>query len=584
MNEKEIHFYHPLLKYEKPATYVWVTLGGLLLFSGIFVDFSWLNDLGYKHLHYYLPIYLRYVSFIKPLFIMTGGFLFFAFILKTPILKFYQEEMFKPEVLLVVFILLIFIALVFIAYVPFKNYPYSMDEYNFLYQAKIFANGKLFLKVPETYRPFVEQYMILRDGKLFSKYPPGFPLILSIGVLLKYPGLINPLISVATLFILFGFVKSLLGPKYGLVSVILMSTTPYFLAYSASYYTHPTALMLTTLLFFGVRKYEITKKDLYLPVIGFVAGYSFLTRPLDSFCAVVPAYAYLAYVMYKEKSLKKIIYPISTFAILFSVFVAYNHLLTKKVSIAAYPVLRGEFQIVDIYKKNILSNIASVISNYMSNGIENLPILLIKYLFVPCVFFIPLFAIFGAFKFISKWKWLLISNYVMLILLYNFHPGLGWPTYGARYYYSGFVSLVVLATVASKQLIEMLKNNKLVYHIFAVILCVQLIFSASSIWAYSYRFKIWTDVRKDLVNTCPVGSIVILNNPTALKPSNSIPLRIADFVDLVDAQRNPFMDPSRLIAIKDKHLKIPRLNLSEIKAHFPNHSICYYNFNILRNK
>jgi Dolichyl-phosphate-mannose-protein mannosyltransferase len=580
----EIEFNHPLLRYEKQATYVWMILGGLLLFSGLFVDVSWLNNVGTKHLNYNLPIYLRYVSFIKPLSIIAGSFLFFAFLLKTQFLKLYQTHKFKPEILLIIFILLIFVTLSFVAYVPFKDYPYSMDEYNFLYQAKMFSQGKLFLEVPESYKPFVEQYMVFRDNKLFSKYPPGFSLLLSIGVLLNHPGLINPLIAVTTLFVLFCLVKSFLGPKYGMLSVILMSTTPYFIAYSASYYTHPTALLLTTLIFFFVRKYEIARKDLYLPVIGFLAGYSFLTRPLDSFCAVVPAYAYLTYIMYKDKNLRKITYSIFTFSIVFALFLVYNYILIGRITIAVYPVASGEFKVIDPHSTGIISNIISISNSYIANGIKYLPKLLSIYLLVPCALFVPLFAIFGVFNFRSKWKWVLLLNYVMLILMYNFHPGFGWPSYGSRYYYSGFVSLVVLATVAFKQLIEMLKNKKLIYHFLALVLCTHLIFSATEIWAYSYRFKIWTEIREDLINTCPAGSIVILNNPTALSHSNSNPLRIANFVDLVDAQRNPFMDTSRLIAIKDEHLYIPPLNLSEIKSNFPNHSICYYNFDIIRNK
>lgn len=580
----EIEFNHPLLRYEKQATYILMMFGGLLLFSGLFVDFSWLNNLGYKHLNYNLPIYLRYVSFIKPLSIITGSFLLFIFLFKNQFIKLYQKQKFKPEILLIVFMFFIFVTLSFVAYVPFKDYPYSMDEYNFLYQAKIFSQGKLFLEVPESYKPFVEQYMILRDNKLFSKYPPGFSLLLSIGVLLNHPGLINPLIAVTTLFVLFCFVRSFLGSKYGLLAVILMSTTPYFIAYSASYYTHPTALLLTTLIFFLVRKYEIARKDLYLPVIGFLAGYSFLTRPLDSFCAVVPAYAYLTYVMYKDKSLRKITYPIFTFAIVFALFLVYNYILIGRISMAVYPIVSGEFKVIDSHSTGVVSNMVSISSSYIANGIKCLPKLLVRYLLVPCAFFVPLFAIFGFFNFRSKWKWVLLSNYLMLILLYNFHHGLGWPSYGARYYYSGFVSIAVLAAVASKPLIEMLRNKKLIYHFLALVLCTHLIFSVTAIWEYSYRFKISKEIREDLIKNCPAGSIVILNNPTASTPSNTNPLRIANFLDLVDAQRNPFMDTSRLITIKDERLRIPRLNLSEIKSNFPNHSICYYNFDILRNK
>lgn len=579
-----IEFNQLLLKHEKQTTYVLMMLGGLLLFSGLFVDFSWLNNIGYKHLNYNLPIYLKYVSFIKPLFIITGSFLFFAFLFKNQLIKLYQTCKIKPEIFLIVFLLFIFVFLGFVAYVPFKDYPYSMDGYNFLYQAKIFSQGKLYLEVPETYKPFVESYMLLRDGKLFSKYPPGFPLILSIGVLLNHPGLTNPLIATTTLFIIFCLVKSFLGSKYGLLSVILMATTPYFIAYSASYYTHPTALLLTALIFLLVRKYEITRKDLYLPFIGFLAGYSFLTRPLDSFCVVVPAYAYLAYIMYKGKILRKITYPICTFAIVFALFLAYNYILIERISIAAYPIVHGEFRVIDPDATDLFSNIVNISRYYIANGIKYLPKLLSIHFLVPCAIFIPLFAIFGFFNFRSKWKWVLLSNFIMLILLYNFHKSLGWPLYGTRYYYSGFASVTTLAAVASKRLIEMLRNEKLIYHFFTLVLCTHLVFSTTAIWKYSFRFNIWMDIKEDIINHCPADSIVILMNPSALKPFNSNRLRITSFVNLWDAQRNPFMGTSRLVAIKDEHLNIPRLNLPEIKSNFPNHSICYYNYDFLRNK
>jgi len=569
---------HRLLRYEKQVTYVLIILGGTLLFSGLFIDFSWLKNLGYRHLNYNLPIYLRYISGIKPLFIITGGFLFLAMLFKNQLINLYQNPKIRPERLLLIFLIFIFVYLSLVAHVPFKDYPYSMDEYNFLYQAKIFSRGSIFLDMPEIYEPFVEQYMILKDGRLFSKYAPGFPLILSFGVLLNHPGLINPLIATTTLFVLFYLVKSFLGSKHALLSVILVATTPYFIAYSASYYSHPTALLLTALILFFVRKYEITHKDLFLPIIGFIAGYSFLTRPLDSFCATVPAGAYLTFIMHKAKNLGKITYSIFPFAIVVVLFLAYNYILIERVSIATYPIVKGEFRVVDSNSTGVLSNLVSISHGYIDNAINHIPKLLIRYLLVPCAFFIPLAGIFGIFKFRSKWKWILLSNCLMLILLYNFHYGLGWPSYGARYYYSGFVSMAALAAVGSKRLIELLGNEKLIYHFFALILCMHVVFSATAIWHYSYRFNLWEDIREDIVNHCPENSIVILMNPSSYKPSNSDPLCIASFVDLVDAQRNPFMEKIRLIAIKDEHLHIPPLNLNEIKSNFPNHSICYYNF------
>ena len=517
----------------------------------------------------------KYFDLIKPIFIIIGSFLSFTLLFKKQIIKLYEKCAIKPKIVLAILLILIFITLALIAYFPFHNYPYCMDEYNYLYQAKIFTKGKLFIEVPEKFESFRELYMVLKDNKLFSKYPPGFPLVLSIGVLLNITGLINPLIALITLITLYFFVKTLLGTKYGLLSVILMSTTPYFLGYSASYFSQPTSLLLTTLIFFLLRKYELTSKDIFLFLLGLVSGYSVLTRPLDSFCVLVPSYLYLIYILYKRKDLKKASYPILTFITIFGLFLTYNYILTGKISIATYPIVTGEFRVVDPHTEGFFENLKSISISYIRNGVKYIPKLLLRYLLIPTALFVPLFAIFGFFKFKSKWKWILILNFLMLIFFYNFHGGYGWPQYGARYYYSGFISLVILATVGFKHFIEMLKNKSHIMHLVIIVLCTHLVFSFIAISQYSYRFKIRLAFSEDIINTCPDNSIVILRKKidNTVKPNC---FRIPSFVDLVDAKRNLFMNTSRLITLNDQHL-----DLHQIKSNFPNHSICYYDYSVM---
>ena len=211
---------------------------------------------------------------------------------------------------------------------------------------------------------------------------------------------------------------------------------------------------------------------------------------------------------------------------------------------------------------------------YIENGVVYIPELLFRYLLIPTALFVPLFAIFGFFKFKSKWKWILILNFLMLIVFYNFHARSGWPQYGARYYYSGFISLVILATVGFKHFIEMLKNKSQIMHLVIIVLCTHLVFSFIAISQYSYRFKIRLAFSEDIINSCPDNSIVILRKKidNAVKPNC---FRIPSFVDLVDAKRNLFMNTSRLITLNDQHL-----DLHQIKSNFPNHSICYYDYSV----
>lgn len=573
----EIRVNQFLLKREKQIGKLLMIFGGLLIFNGLFIDFSWLNNIGNKHLNCYLPVYLSLVFLIKPYLIITGSFLSFILLFKNQIIKLYEKNKFKSETVLVLFLILIFCILGFIAYFPFHNYPLCMDEYGYLYQAKIFSQGKLFIKVPEIFEPFRETHMILKDDKLFTKFPLGFPLVLTIGVLLNTTGLINPLIATITLVILYCFVRSFLGRKYGLLSVILMSTTPYFLGYSASYYSQPTALLMTTLIFFLVRKYEMTSKDIYLPLIGLSAGYLFLTRPLDSVCVIFPSYLYLAYILYKEKNVKKMSYPIFTFTIVFLLSLICNYILIGKFSIAAYDAFEHDFPIVyqDIVYQDtggLFQSLITRFKDYIASGFDNIPVLLLRYLLIPSAVFIPLFAIYGFSKFKSKWKWVLLLHFLMLIFLYNIQNTTGWPQYGARYYYSGFISLVIPATIAFKHLIETLKNKKLIFYFLTLVLCTHCVFSLIAVKEYySNRFKISMAINEDIRNNYPEDSIVILNSEAVEKTVKPVP-----FVSLGHAKRNPFMNTSRLITKNNR-----RLDLDQIKLHFPNHSIYYYDFGIL---
>ena len=572
----KLHYF--LIQYEKPLKYSLIVIGFSLVVIGISVHLlkEWLitllNPFAADGDCCSCRIYITLYS--TPLIIL-GSFLSFPLLFEKQIVKIYEKFAIKPKTVLAIFLILIFITLGLISYITFHNFPYNLDEYNYLYQAKIFSQGKLFIEVPEKFRPFKEQYMILKDNKLFSKYPPGFSLILAIGVLLRIPGLINPLLAVLTLIILYFFTKSFLGSKYGLLSVIIVSTTPYFLAHSASYLSHPTALLLTSLIFLIVRQYELTSKIKYLLLLGLVSGYLALTRPLDAFCAMVPSYLYLTYILYRKEDLKKISYSILTFAMVFTLFLTYNYILIGKIGIATYPIVHGEFRVVAENSSGYFQNISIIAAEYINNAVKYIPQLFYKYYLVQTGIFIPLLAIFGFFFFKSKWKWVLMLNILMLVLLYNFHPRLGWPQYGARYYYSGFFSVTVFATIFSKQLIEKCKNQSHIMYLLTFIIFINIFFSFRLINDYSYRFKIKLEIIEDIKKSCPDNSIVILDwKNYNLKELNC--MRWAKFINFGGEKRNMFMNNSRLKTTIDD----PYLDLSKITSDFPTRSICYYNYRI----
>ena len=124
-----------------------------------------------------------------------------------------------------------FVVLYYVSRVIFCDYPACMDEYNYLYQAKIFASGHMYVHADSKLKDLFETWTVFTNGKLFSEFPPGFSAILSLGVKLGLPGIINPLLSAGTLLLIYFIGAELSGSLFSLLALFLIITNGYFLGF-----------------------------------------------------------------------------------------------------------------------------------------------------------------------------------------------------------------------------------------------------------------------------------------------------------------------------------------------------------------
>ncbi|MBV9759047.1 MAG: glycosyltransferase family 39 protein [Acidobacteriaceae bacterium] len=126
------------------------------------------------------------------------------------------------------------------------------DESSYLFQARIFAAGKLKAaplpgasanpKAAPTAISFAQT--IQNDKGWFSKYPPGWPSILAIGYLLHCPWLINPLFGVVQLLLIFCLARSW-GATTQNLAVLMAATSAYFLVESVGAMSHAAESTVT---------------------------------------------------------------------------------------------------------------------------------------------------------------------------------------------------------------------------------------------------------------------------------------------------------------------------------------------------
>jgi len=181
----------------------------------------------------------------------------------------------------------------------FEHVPHSEDEVAYIFQAKVFAQGRLAVPTPPHRQAFWTPFVVDYQGQRFSIKPPGWSLLLSLGVRLNAPWLVNTLLGAATLALItwLGYCfysqdpKGLKDPwglwQVGLWAAGLGLVTPSFLFLSSSPLSHTASLFWSTLVLGGLFyltigyvsrvTYHVSRS--YAVLTGLALGAAFITRP-----------------------------------------------------------------------------------------------------------------------------------------------------------------------------------------------------------------------------------------------------------------------------------------------------------------
>lgn len=163
----------------------------------------------------------------------------------------------------------------------FERVPHVNDEIAYLFQAKLFQSGRLY--APSACgREFFDFPHIINNGRWYSIYPPGFPLLLALGLAVRTPWLINPILAALAIVLFFLLGTEIYSRSVGLLAALLAAISPWFLLMSSTMMSHTSSLFFNSLfllfLFRSLRK----------PSLGFGLsagiswGMAFLIRPLNT--------------------------------------------------------------------------------------------------------------------------------------------------------------------------------------------------------------------------------------------------------------------------------------------------------------
>lgn len=177
---------------------------------------------------------------------------------------------------------LVAVALFLVAGHLFEGHALHLDSIVQLFQAEIFAGGRLKAAAPADAAFFLTQNTILDATGWYAQYPPGQSALLAIGVKLDAPWTVPIATSLGSAALLYAFTRTIYGSRTAALAVALLAVSPFFWFMGAGFMNHVPTLFFTLLFLLLLATFERHGRLRYLAGAGLALGAAFLTRPLTA--------------------------------------------------------------------------------------------------------------------------------------------------------------------------------------------------------------------------------------------------------------------------------------------------------------
>jgi hypothetical protein len=174
--------------------------------------------------------------------------------------------------------------------------PLLIDEIIQVYQARIFASGRLWLPAPEHPEFTGAMHLIDWGGKVYGQFPAGGPAMLTLGTLVGAEWLVGPVAAAVGVLAFARLLRRIEGREgTALAALLLYAFAPFVLFLSGSMMNHVTALMWILLGAWALATAIATARARPLAALamGLALGLAATIRPLDGAVFAIPAGVWL---------------------------------------------------------------------------------------------------------------------------------------------------------------------------------------------------------------------------------------------------------------------------------------------------
>jgi hypothetical protein len=163
----------------------------------------------------------------------------------------------------------------------YQAIPHIPDEIAYLIQARYFAAGLPWMSPPPVPAAFDTFLLEVSGDRWYSVFPPGWPLVLAIGVKLGVPFLVNPVLGGICVLLTYLLVRELSDRGTARMSALLLAVSPWHLLMSMSFMSH--VLSLTLALTTAIGSVRAWRSGAWRPALiaGLSLGILGMSRPLE---------------------------------------------------------------------------------------------------------------------------------------------------------------------------------------------------------------------------------------------------------------------------------------------------------------
>jgi hypothetical protein len=344
----------------------------------------------------------------------------------------------KPYYLYILYLLL----LLPLAYFT-RNGVYSADESTYLFQARAWNHGGLWITPPAGFSDtdlMYSHHLVLGD-KWFGKYPPGWPLVLSLGTFLNIPWIVNPLLGLLSLILCVKLLQEMFPENSKSAQapyLLLLVLSPFFTLSFLGFMSHGISTALTLLALLCFLRGAKNKSPLYYTGTNVCLCGLFLVRPFTAVCiaACFIIFSFYFLLIQKRKMTFFFISGILWGVIAVGALLFTHKLLTGDSFLSPYAAYN---------KKADMNEISVSLSDILHTALSLTPRRIADTLFVILPILVPL-SLWTLYSKRKDWRvWLACSFIISLVTGYIMQPeDADWPV-GERYYFEGFFGVPLLA-------------------------------------------------------------------------------------------------------------------------------------------